>query len=361
MSLKEDLTLTRLPSQAAGRAGTRGGTRPVMLSIVIPCYNEQEVLRELHARVTPVAHAVAGTDYELVLIDDGSKDMTWPMIAALAKTDPRVVGVRLSRNHGHQLALSSGLAIATGRRVLVLDADLQDPPELLPDMMRIMDEQQADVVYGKRGERLGETWFKRKSAAAFYRLLGHMAETPIPQDTGDFRLMSRRVLELLNDMPEQYRFIRGLVSWVGFKQVPLVYQRKERFAGVTKYPLRAMMRFAVDAITSFSIRPLRFAISLAVAVALVGFACLAYAIIRWLGDETVPGWTSIVAATSVFASVQLLVLGIIGEYLGRLYIESKRRPLFIIEQVLRTPAAVAAAEVFASVSVEKRDATHGTR
>ncbi len=335
-------------------------TSPLALSIVVPCYNEQDVLLELHKRVTPVARAVAGSQYELVLVDDGSRDLTWPLIVSFAKADPCVVGVRLARNHGHQLALSSGLAVARGDRVLVLDADLQDPPELLPDMMMLMDEQAADVVYGQRAQRLGETWFKRKSAAAFYRLLGYLADTPIPQDTGDFRLMSRRVLDLLNEMPEQFRFIRGLVSWVGFRQVPLVYQRRERFAGVTKYPLKAMLRFAVDAITSFSIRPLRLAMSLAGVVAGIGVACFAYATLRWMEGRTVPGWTSIVAATSIFASVQLLVLGIIGEYLGRLYIESKRRPLFIIEQVLRAPARTTGAEVPVASALGTQDLSAAT-
>jgi glycosyltransferase involved in cell wall biosynthesis len=330
-------------NDVAGAFRTENSALParatLQLSVVIPCYNEQEVLHELHRRLMPVCAAVAGAAYEVILIDDGSRDTTWGLIAALAQTDSRIVGVRLSRNHGHQLALSAGLALALGERILVLDADLQDPPELLPDMLKLMEQEAAEVVYGRRGERLGETWFKRKSSAAFYRLLSRLAETPIPQDAGDFRLMTRRVVTLLNDMPEQYRFIRGLVSWVGFKQIPFVYQRKERFAGVTKYPLRKMLRFAIDAITSFSIRPLRLAGMLGMAVAAVGVCALIYAVFRLVRGETVPGWTSIVVATSLFSSVQLIVLGIMGEYLGRLYIESKRRPMFIIDQVIRHPQA----------------------
>lgn len=320
---------------SAGCAVATG--RTLSLSVVIPCYNEQEVLHELHRRLMPVCAAIAAAAYEVILIDDGSKDSTWAMIAALAQADAHIVAVRLSRNHGHQLALSAGLALAIGERILVLDADLQDPPELLPDMLKLMEQEAADVVYGRRSERLGETWFKRKAATLFYRLLSRLAETPIPEDAGDFRLMTRRVVRLLNDMPEQYRFIRGLVSWVGFKQIPFVYQRKERFAGITKYPLRKMLRFAIDAITSFSIRPLRLAGMLGMAVATIGGLALIYAVARLVRGETVPGWTSIVAATSLFSSVQLIVLGIMGEYLGRLYIESKRRPMFIIDQVIRHP------------------------
>jgi polyisoprenyl-phosphate glycosyltransferase len=312
------------------------------LSVIVPCFNEEESLGELHRRVTAVCVKVAGNAYELVLVDDGSIDRTRHMIADLAAADPQVVGVLLSRNHGHQLALSAGLTVCTAERVLVLDADLQDPPELLPEMMRLMDAG-ADVVYGQRDARLGETWFKRRSAAWFYRVLNWLVDIRIPTDTGDFRLMSRRVLDHLNAMPEQYRFIRGMVSWLGFRQVPLVYERKERFAGTTKYPLRKMLRFAVDAITSFSIRPLRFAASLGVFFGLLGIVGLAYALVSWLSGNVVPGWTSVIFTVLIIGSVQLLVLGILGEYMGRLYIESKRRPMFIIDRVIRgTPQTHAA-------------------
>ena len=313
------------------RATDEGAPR---LSVVIPCFNEEESLGELHRRVTAVCVKVAGDAYELVLVDDGSIDRTWPIIADLAAADPQVVGVILSRNHGHQLALSAGLTVCTGDRILVLDADLQDPPELLPEMMRLMDAG-ADVVYGQRDVRLGETWFKRRSAAWFYRVLNWLVDIRIPTDTGDFRLMSRRVLIHLNAMPEQYRFIRGMVSWLGFRQVPLVYERKERFAGTTKYPLRKMLRFAADAITSFSIRPLRFAASLGVFFGLLGIVGLAYALGSWLSGKVVPGWTSVIFTVLIIGSVQLLMLGILGEYMGRLYIESKRRPMFIIDRVIR--------------------------
>ena len=310
---------------------------PGRLSVVIPCFNEEESLGELHRRVSAVCAAVAGDGYELVLVDDGSTDRTWPMIGSLAAADPQVIGVCLSRNHGHQLALSAGLSVCTGDRVLVLDADLQDPPELLPEMMRLMDDG-ADVVYGQRETRLGETWFKRHSAAWFYRVLNWLVDIRIPTDTGDFRLMSRRVLDHLNAMPEQYRFVRGMVSWLGFRQVPLVYDRQERFAGTTKYPLRRMLRFAADAVTSFSIRPLRFAAALGIFFGLLGILGLVYAFGSWLSGSAVKGWASVIVTVLLLSSVQLFVLGIFGEYLGRLYIESKRRPMFIINRVIHGAA-----------------------
>ncbi len=307
------------------------------LSVVVPCYNEEESLPELYRRVTAACAAAVGSAYELVLVDDGSSDRTWPLISSLSASDPHVAGVNLSRNFGHQLALTAGLSVCNGGRILVLDADLQDPPELLPQMMRMMDEG-ADVVYGQRAARLGETRFKRWSAAAFYRILNGLVDIRIPTDTGDFRLMSRRVLDRLNDMPEQYRFVRGMVSWLGFRQVPIVYERQERYAGTTKYPLRKMLRFAVDAITSFSVRPLRIASALGFVFGILGLLGLFYALGSWLTGNAIQGWASVIVAVLILSSAQLIVLGIFGEYLGRLYIESKHRPNFVIREIVRRPA-----------------------
>jgi dolichol-phosphate mannosyltransferase len=319
---------TRADASAAARP-----RRGVALSIVAPCYNEAEGLQELYRRVSAVCRDTIGSDYEIVLVNDGSSDGTWADIRALTQRDPHVVGVNLSRNHGHQLALSAGLIVCRGARVLVIDADLQDPPELLPQMMTEMDKG-ADVVYGQRAERVGETWFKKTSAAAFYRLLDRMVDIKIPLDTGDFRLISRRALDILNGMPEQHRFIRGMVSWIGLTQRPVVYRRQERFAGETKYPLSKMIRFAIDAITGFSIRPLRIAIYLGVLFGLGGLIVLAYTLYTWLSGQTLQGWTSLMAVVLVMGSVQLLVVGVLGEYLGRLYLESKRRPLFVIDEIV---------------------------
>jgi dolichol-phosphate mannosyltransferase len=304
-----------------------------LLSVVVPCYNEQEVLRELHRRVSEVCRR-AVPSHEIVLVNDGSRDGTWPLMLELAGGDANVLAVNLSRNHGHQLALTAGLSICRGQRVLILDADLQDPPELLPEMMKIMDGG-ADVVYGQRKKRRGETLAKEFSAAAFYRFIEKLTETPIPRDTGDFRLMTRRALDILLAMPERHRFVRGLVSWIGFRQEPLLYDREPRFAGQTKYPLRKMVRFALDAVTAFSIKPLALASIAGVMTAMFALVMLLFAVIARLKGWTEAGWASIMAAVSFFGAVQLIVLGIIGEYLGRLYEQSKGRPLFIIDQVVR--------------------------
>jgi len=269
----------------------------------------------------------------LILVNDGSTDRTWTLINDLAINDSNVLGVSLSRNYGHQIALTAGLAVSTGQRILIIDADLQDPPELLPDMMRLIDEG-ADLVYGKRAERHGETWLKKLSAKLFYRLLNLLSDVNIPQDSGDFRLINRRVLEVLNSMPEQHRFIRGMASWIGFKHAALTYEREARFAGETKYPFKKMLRFAIDAITSFSIRPLKIASFLGILLGMLGLIGLAYALISWISGKTVPGWTSVIITSMILGSTQLFVIGIFGEYLGRLYIETKRRPLFIIDRIV---------------------------
>ncbi len=261
------------------------------------------------------------------------RDRTWEVLRALSATDPTVVAVKLSRNHGHQLALTAGLTQCRGERVLVIDADLQDPPELLGAMLAMLDAG-ADVVYGQRRSRAGETRFKTATAAAFYRLLRRLVEIDIPLDAGDFRLMSRRALDVLNAMPEHHRFIRGMVSWIGLRQVPILYDRDARYAGETKYPLRKMIRFALDAITGFSVAPLRLASVLGGVAAALSLLLMIYTLGSWLLGHTTPGWTSLSSIVLLIGSVQLMVLGIIGEYLGRLYIEAKRRPLFVIETVV---------------------------
>jgi polyisoprenyl-phosphate glycosyltransferase len=300
------------------------------LSIVAPCFNEQDCLAEFHHRATAACANVVGGDYEIVLVDDGSRDRTWAVIQALSEDDRRVRGVHLMRNHGHQLAATAGLCVARGRRVMLIDVDLQDPPELLASMMEKMS-RGADVVYGRRIQRSGETWFKRASASAFYRLLSRIANVPIPQDTGDFRLMTRRVVDALLAMPERERFLRGMVSWIGGRQVPIEYERDPRHAGHTKYTLARMLRFGADAVTSFSIAPLRLAVWLGLAIAGVAMLLLVYTFWSWLSGDVVTGWTSTMTAIALFAGVQLLVLGIMGEYLGRLVLEAKGRPLFLID------------------------------
>lgn len=324
------------PCHARASPSADEGTIPgPVLSIVVPCYNEKEGLGELHDRLARTCDGL-GLPYEIILVNDGSTDGTWPAMLDLAAAAPQLVLVNLSRNHGHQLTLTAGLSQAAGRRVLILDADLQDPPELLPEMMRAMDDG-ADVVYGVRRRREGETGLKRATAALFYRLIERLTDVPIPRDAGDFRLISRRALDVLLAMPERHRFVRGMVSWIGFRQVPLPYDRHPRFAGETKYPLRKMVRFALDAITAFSTKPLALASWAGVGMALVFCALLAYSLASWLRGETVVGWTSLMATVTLLGSVQLVVLGVIGEYIGRMYEQAKGRPLFIIERVVRSP------------------------
>jgi polyisoprenyl-phosphate glycosyltransferase len=309
-------------------------SRSPLVSVVIPCFDEIEVIGETYRRITEVCR-IYGTDYEIVFVNDGSTDGTWGAIEAISKKDPQVVGVNLSRNHGHQVALTAGLTISQGARIFIIDADLQDPPELLPEMMKMMDAG-CDVVYGVRMQRSGETWFKLKTAAMFYRFLRQMSEVNIPADTGDFRLMSRRALDVFLAMPERHRFVRGMVSWIGLRQLPLAYERQARFAGQSKYPFTKMLRFAFDAITGFSVKPLKIAIYLGAMSGGLAFLSVGYVLWSWLSGNTVAGWSSLMVVVLLLGSANLFVLGIIGEYLGQIFLESKRRPLFIIDQICRS-------------------------
>lgn len=302
------------------------------LSVVVPCYNEEAVIATMGQRLAAACADAFGEDYEIILVNDGSKDGTWPAICDLVNRNPRVVGVDLSRNHGQQLAIAAGLQLSRGDLVMMIDADLQDPPELLGAMAAKI-EQGYDVVYGKRVERRGESMLKRSTSALFYRLLNRLSDHEIPADTGDFRLMTRRVVDQLNAMPERFRFMRGMVSWVGFAQTELEYERDARAAGKTKYSYLRLMALAIDAITSFSTLPLRLASLIGSLMGVCGFAMLGWAIYRWLLNGTIVGWTSTVAIVLIMGSVQLLILGVFGSYLGRLYMESKHRPLFIVRDV----------------------------
>ena len=303
------------------------------LSIVVPCFNEEACLAELHSRMSAAARVAVGEDYELVLVNDGSRDSSWPMMHRMAADDPHVVAVNLSRNHGHQLALTAGLDLCQGDKILIIDADLQDPPELLPAMLGAMRENRADVVYGVRKSRAGETAFKRATAHGFYRLLSRATEVDIPLDAGDFRLMSRRALDALLAMPEQARFIRGMVAWIGFKQMPFAYDRQERFAGETKYPFRKMLRFAFDALTGFSSAPLKLASHAGLLLSAGSMLLIIYIAYAWLAGQSIQGWTSLMLVVVVLGAVQMFVLALLGEYIGRLYNEAKRRPLYIVQEV----------------------------
>src|SRR4051794_18416140 len=321
---------------AAGLARTRVNPlsiAPMKLSIVVPCFNEEACLPALHERLGAAARESVGEDYEIVFVNDGSRDSSWPMMQAIARSDSHVLAVNLSRNHGHQLALTAGLDLCRGDRVMIIDADLQDPPELLPEMLETMRREDADVVYGVRKSRSGETAFKRATAHGFYRLLSRATEVDIPVDAGDFRLMSRRALDALLAMPEQARFIRGMVAWIGFKQVPFAYDRAERFAGVSKYPLGKMLRFAFDALTGFSSAPLKLASHAGMWLAAGSVLLIVYIAYAWLSGHSIQGWTSLMLVVVVLGAVQMFVLALMGEYIGRLYNEAKRRPLYIVQEI----------------------------
>lgn len=299
------------------------------LSVVVPCFDEEAVLDELHRRLTGVLEPT-GLSYEILLVDDGSRDGSAAKMRALRAKDPRVAILGLSRNFGHQLALTAGLDHARGDAVVVIDADLQDPPEVIPQMVDLW-RSGIDVVYGQRIAREGESAFKRATASGFYRLMRRLTSVDLPVDAGDFRLMSRRVVEAMKRLPEHHRFVRGMVAWVGFPQAPLPYERAARFAGETKYPLRRMLRFALDAAVSFSFLPLRLATLAGFAISAGCFLYAGYAIwAKLANDVDLPGWASLMVAVMFLGGVQLICLGIIGEYIGRVYEEVKRRPLYLV-------------------------------
>lgn len=309
----------------------------VALSVAIPCFNEAENLNELHRRLVTACDAAGADEVEIVLVNDGSTDRTWAVICELAKHDPRIVGIDLSRNFGHQLALSAALSFCRGDRIFILDADLQDPPELLSAMMERMDEG-ADVVYGKRRSRAGDPGHRLLAAKLFYRALRPLVDFDFPLDTGDFRLISRRVLDLIRSMPEAHRFIRGMVSWVGFQQVAIEYDREPRYAGKTGYSIARLVGMALDGVTSFSIRPLRIGIYCGLALAVLSLLLIVGSILAWAFLSPPPGWTSLVTVILLLGGVQTAMLGLIGEYVSRNFIQSKGRPLFIVRDVLRVEA-----------------------
>jgi dolichol-phosphate mannosyltransferase len=305
------------------------------LSLIIPVYNEEAIISELDRRLKGFLRETDET-WEVVFVDDGSQDRTSEMLHELAAAEPRYKVMSFSRNFGHQAAITAGIDHAEGDAVVIMDADLQDPPEVVTEMIQKWREG-YDVVYGQRSIRHGESLFKRATAAAFYRLLRMLLPIEVPLDTGDFRLMSRRVVLSMRALREQHRFVRAMVSWVGFKQVAVQYERPERFAGETKYPLRKMMRFAIDGITSFSIVPLRAATWLGLFSGLVAILTSGWALYQAIAGHTVPGWATIMIVVALAASAQLIMTGILGEYIGRIYEEVKRRPLYVVADTQNLP------------------------
>ena len=312
------------------------GSNPHSLSIVVPCYNEEDVLHELKRRLVEVVAKIK-ISYEIILVDDGSKDKTWPIMQEIAANNPGFKCIRLSRNYGHQIALTCGLDQAFGEAILIIDADLQDPPELLGEMLDKWREG-YDVVYGKRKKRMGEPLSKKVFAFLFYRIFKKLTGFELPSDTGDFRLLDRKALDSLLKLRERHRFIRGMVSWVGFKQIAVFYDRPERFAGVTKYPFKKSLFLAVDAITSFSFAPLRMASYLGLAIsAFAFFYILIVLYLRIFTDISQPGYTSLMAAVLFLGGVQLCVLGLMGEYVGRIFEQGQKRPLYLIDEIKGEP------------------------
>jgi len=310
---------------------------PLSMSLVIPCYNEEEVLPELRHRLKELV-AKYSFPIEVVLIDDGSKDNTWPMIHSYSNEDGFIKAVRLARNFGHQTAITCGLDQTRGEVVVILDADLQDPPELIPEMLKEWSDG-YDVVYGQRRKRAGESTSKKFFAFAFYRIFEKIAGLKVPRDTGDFRLMDRRAVDALQSLRERHRFVRGMVSWIGYHQKAVPYDRPERFAGVTKYPFRKSLFLAIDAITSFTYAPLRVASYLGLATSALAFLYIVVVVALKLVGVSFPGYTSIMAAILLLGGVQLTVLGILGEYVGRIFEQGQQRPLYLIDQVQGEPIA----------------------
>lgn len=305
------------------------------ISIVIPMYYEEEVAKQCYEKVTEVMSSLNNYDYEIIFVDDGSKDKTLEILENIQKTDMKVKIISFSRNFGHQAAVTAGIKYVTGDAAVIIDADLQDPPETIPDMIKLW-EDGNDVVYGKRRSREGESRFKLLSAKMFYKVLNALSDVEIPKDTGDFRLVDKKVLDVVNSMPEHNKFLRGLFSWTGFEQKAYEYERKERFAGKTKYPLKKMLKLAQDGIFSFSIKPLKIVgamgiISVVISIIILVYAILSYAF-NW--NNLTAGWTSLMVTMTFLCGMILISLWMIGEYIGRIYDETRGRPQYIIKETI---------------------------
>jgi glycosyltransferase involved in cell wall biosynthesis len=308
----------------------------MLVSLIIPCFNEEMVICETYRRLTAVAEKHREVRYEFIFIDDGSKDRTEPMLRRLAEQDSRVNVVQFSRNFGHQPAVSAGLRFCRGEKAVIIDADLQDPPEVIPEMLQQMSRTGSNVVYGVRRKRNGETWFKLLTAKLFYVVLNKMSDVPIPLDTGDFRAIDRKIINAFNALPENTKFIRGLISWMGFKQTPFYYEREPRMAGATKYSLGKMLRFASTGIFYFSKKPLQMATAFGFLSVAAGLCLSAWLLFNKIANPEflVSGWTSIILVVIYFGGAQLLTIGILGQYIGNLFDEVKKRPEYVVNETL---------------------------
>jgi dolichol-phosphate mannosyltransferase len=305
----------------------------MLVSVIIPCFNEEEVLLATYAELTRVLEPF---DYELVFVDDGSRDATRTILDSFAIRNPWVKAVHLSRNFGHQSAVGAGIDYCSGDVAVIIDADLQDPPALIPEMLRLHDEGEFNVVYGVRRTRKGDGFFKIWTARLFYRFLNRLADQPLPRDAGDFRLIDRKVMEAFKKLPEKNKYVRGLIAWLGFRQTPLEYDRLPRVAGKTKYPLGKMLQLAKNALFGFSKKPLKMATNLGLAGLAVGFLLILWVLLGWWFHVPglVRGWSSLLAAVVFFSGVQLLCVGLIGEYLGQVFDEVKNRPNYVVDRIV---------------------------
>ncbi|MBO4293581.1 MAG: glycosyltransferase family 2 protein [Clostridia bacterium] len=303
------------------------------ISIVIPVYNEEAVLKNLIQRLAILIQNTTNYEFEVIFVNDGSKDKTLEILEEISKIEKRLKIISFSRNFGHQAAVTAGIKYVTGDAVVIIDADLQDPPELIPQMIELW-EQGNEVIYGKRKKRKGESAFKILSAKMFYKTLNALSDVEIPKDTGDFRLVDRKVIDVINQMPEHNKFLRGLFSWVGFKQYAFEYERQERKAGKTKYPFRKMMKLASDGIISFSTKPLKIVGGIGVLAIIISIGILIYSLISYAFNlnQLAPGWTSIMVTITFLGGIQLLSIWIISEYIARIYDETKQRPEYIIDK-----------------------------
>jgi glycosyltransferase involved in cell wall biosynthesis len=305
------------------------------LSVIVPCCNEEAVIAETYRRLSTVLGAMS-LSAEMLFVDDGSRDMTPRILKELAREDPSVKLILFSRNFGHQAAVAAGLRYCTGTEAVIIDADLQDPPEAIPPMLDLLDREKCSVVYGQRSRRRGEGILKRLTSRAFYKVLNSLSDVKFPVDAGDFRIVDRKVIDVFNAMPERNKYIRGLIGWIGFKQVPYRYERDPRFAGETKYTMPRMMKLARDGLFSFSRTPLRLAMRMGMFSVVVAIGVALWAILEKLlrVQETIPGWASTVAIIAFLGGIQLLSIGILGEYIGSIFDESKRRPVYVVEELV---------------------------
>jgi polyisoprenyl-phosphate glycosyltransferase len=308
--------------------------KELFVSIIIPSFNEESVIEHTYKRISETMQGLGAKGYELIFINDGSRDQTLTILKGFAQKDTQVKILSFSRNFGHQPAVSAGISICQGDIAIITDADLQDPPELFPEMIQIYLRENANVVYAVRQQRKGETWFKLLTARLFYRTINSLSDVKLPVDTGDFRLVDKQVIEAFKSLPEKNKYIRGLISWIGFKQVPMYYVREERFAGETKYPLSKMLKFASTSLLYFSKKPLKIALTMGFLSILVGLGLGIWVVtgLMFRSNTLVPGWASTVIAVIFFGGVQLLTIGVLGEYLGNIFDEIKSRPEYIVQE-----------------------------